>query len=80
MIKTQALTKIYTTEEVETTALNNITLEIKEGEYVAVMGPSGCGKSTIANKLSKELKVPHYDLDDIYWIKKAHENISELEL
>ena len=51
MIKTQGLTKIYTTEEVETTALNNINLEIKEGEYVAVMGPSGCGKSTLLNVL-----------------------------
>jgi len=51
MIKTQGLTKIYTTEEVETTALNNINLEIREGEYVAVMGPSGCGKSTLLNVL-----------------------------
>ncbi len=51
MIRTEDLKKMYTTEDVETTALNNINLEIKEGEYVAIMGPSGCGKSTLLNVL-----------------------------
>jgi len=51
MIKTNDLTKIFRTEEVETTALNKVCLEVKEGEYVAVMGPSGCGKSTLLNIL-----------------------------
>ena len=49
MIKTNDLTKIFRTEEVETTALNKVNLNVKEGEYVAVMGPSGCGKSTLLN-------------------------------
>ncbi|UCC80447.1 MAG: ABC transporter ATP-binding protein [Candidatus Zixiibacteriota bacterium] len=51
MIRVNNLKKIYTTEEVETTALNNINLEINEGEFVAIMGPSGCGKSTLLNLL-----------------------------
>ena len=51
MIKIQALKKIYRTEEVETVALNKLSIEVKEGEFVAVMGPSGCGKSTLLNIL-----------------------------
>lgn len=51
MIRTNDLTKIFRTEEVETTALNKVNLHVKEGEYVAVMGPSGCGKSTLLNIL-----------------------------
>jgi putative ABC transport system ATP-binding protein len=46
MLKTKNLTKVFTTEEVETTALNNVNAEIQDGEFVAIMGPSGCGKST----------------------------------
>ncbi len=51
MISTENLMKVYTTEEIETTALNNINLEVGEGEYLSIMGPSGCGKSTLLNIL-----------------------------
>ena len=51
LIRTESLRKVYTTDEVETTALNNVTLDIKTGEFIAIMGPSGCGKSTLLNIL-----------------------------
>lgn len=51
MIKTKDLVKLYTTEEVETTALNKVNFTVEEGEFVSIMGPSGCGKSTLLNIL-----------------------------
>lgn len=51
MLKLQNLQKKYRTDELETTALNNINLEIQQGEFVAIMGPSGCGKSTLLNTI-----------------------------
>ena len=51
MIKAIGLTKIFRTESVQTIALNEISIDISEGEFVAIMGPSGCGKSTLLNIL-----------------------------
>ena len=51
MIKVSNLSKVFRTEEIETTALNGVSFDIKDGEFVAIMGPSGCGKSTLLNIL-----------------------------
>lgn len=51
MIKLENITKIFRTDEVETRALNNVSLEVRQGEFIAIMGPSGCGKSTLLNIL-----------------------------
>ena len=51
MIRTENLTRIFRTEEVETIALNGVNIEVEDGEFIAIMGPSGCGKSTLLNIL-----------------------------
>ncbi|MBQ5656512.1 MAG: ABC transporter ATP-binding protein, partial [Bacteroidaceae bacterium] len=51
MIRIENITKTFRTEEVETMALNGVDMEVREGEFVAIMGPSGCGKSTLLNIL-----------------------------
>ncbi len=49
MLQTKNLTKVFRTEEIETSALNQVNLHIQKGEFLAIMGPSGCGKSTLLN-------------------------------
>ena len=51
MLKVEELKKSFLTEEIETIALDGVSFEVEEGEFVAVMGPSGCGKSTLLNIL-----------------------------
>lgn len=51
MIQIDNISKVFRTSEIETVALNHVNLDIKEGEFVAIMGPSGCGKSTLLNIL-----------------------------
>ncbi len=75
MIKITELVKIYRTEEIETTALNQLSLEVKEGEFISIMGASGCGKSTLLNIIGL-LDAPdggNYDFDGVE-VSKFNEN------
>ena len=56
MIKIENLSKVFRTEEVETVALNNVNMQVNEGEFVAIMGPSGCGKSSFPCCKDREVK------------------------
>ena len=60
MIEINNISKVFRTSEVETVALNHVNLDVKEGEFVAIMGPSGCGKSTLLNILGL-LPIPALD-------------------
>ena len=74
MIKVENLSKSFRTEEVETIALNGVSFEVKDGEFVAIMGPSGCGKSTLLNILGL-LDNP---TDGKYWLDgKAVDSLKE---
>ena len=71
MIKIENLSMLFSTEEVQTKALNEVTFEIEKGEFVAIMGPSGCGKSTLLNILGT-LDTPTsapISLKESEWIK-----------
>ncbi len=61
MIKVENLSMLFSTEEVQTKALNEVTFEIEKGEFVAIMGPSGCGKSTLLNILGN-IRYPYFGL------------------
>ena len=73
MIRTENLTRIFRTDEVETIALNGVNIEVKDGEFVAIMGPSGCGKSTLLNILGM-LDSP---TDGKYWL--GNEEVGHLK-
>lgn len=73
MIRIENLTKIFRTEEIETVALNGVSLEVKDEEFVAIMGPSGCGKSTLLNILGL-LDNPN---EGAYWL--GEEEVSKLK-
>ena len=73
MIRTENLTRIFRTEEVETIALNGVNIEVEDGEFIAIMGPSGCGKSTLLNILGL-LDSP---TEGKYWLN--NEEVSHLK-
>ena len=80
LIKTNNLERVFRTEEVETVAVRNVSIEINEGEFVAIMGPSGCGKSTLLNILGL-LDNPtngEYLLDGMYVSKKSESERTDI--
>ena len=62
MIQIKNLSKNFRTEEVETIALNGISMEVKKGEFIAIMGPSGCGKSTLLKLLMRFYEISEGDI------------------
>jgi putative ABC transport system ATP-binding protein len=74
MIKTNELVKVFRTDEVETTALNKVNLNIDNGEFVAIMGPSGCGKSTLLNIIGL---LDNPSSGELYFVDQEVSNYSE---
>ncbi|HEY2357187.1 MAG TPA: ABC transporter ATP-binding protein, partial [Phenylobacterium sp.] len=77
MLRLDKVSKVYRTAEVETLALNEISMEVRDGEFVAVMGPSGCGKSTLLNTLGL-LDTPTSGSFEFFGEEVAHRSEREL--